>query len=84
MLWTMILLLNHYIKLSYGQFACMSQVGTRGVKNSSRSADLKLRTKHLIQDHSMSFTSVLELALGGEPTKTQIRFSKVGQKDRLL
>lgn len=46
--------------------------------------DLKLRTKHLIEDHSMSFTSVLELALGGEPTKTQIRFSKVGQKDRLL
>lgn len=31
--------------------------------------DLKLRTKHLIQDHSMSFALVLELALGGEPTK---------------
>lgn len=33
------------------------------------------RTKHLIEDHSMSFTSVLELAIGGEPTKTRIRFS---------
>lgn len=66
----------------YGQFACMSQVGTKVWKIAQ---DLLWpRTKHLIEDHSMSFTSVLELAIGGEPTKTQIRFSKVGQKDRLL
>lgn len=71
-LWTMILLLNQYLKVSYTQFACMSQVGTKGWKIAQ---DLLWpRTKHLIEDHSMSFTSVLELAIGGEPTKIRIRF----------
>lgn len=46
--------------------------------------DLKFRIKYLIEDYFMFFILVLELVFGGELIKIQIRFLKVGQKDRLL